>query len=142
MPIAPEQFHEIATQLWTGVTPPKSGEPCSRTVAGRSYYAAYLATRGAARTAYNDPHFDVSHGPLKKFLIEMSGDPHLQAAGHLLQSLCFRREMADYHPEVTLTRDDAEFCLDEAGDLLARISTIQRQLKACQRRIPAAPKQP
>ena len=91
-------MHGISQQLWAGQPVGKTEEACVRTIAGRAYYAAYLSTREALRTAYNDSPYDVGHEPLYEFMIG-SRQPTLMVAGNSLKELFEARVLADYKPQ-------------------------------------------
>src|SRR6266566_9003107 len=129
MPVAPRDFHEVASKLWQGTPVPKLTEPCVRTVAGRAYYSAYLSTREALRAAYGDPTYDVEHTPLATFMIG-AGRPNLKLAGAMLKELRVARELADYELGATLKHSSAEHLVDDALEIISLAPTLQAEFAA------------
>ena len=122
MPIRPEQLYDAAKEL-DGLDPTLvSDEVCARTIANRAYYAAYLATREALRTQYQNPHFDVGHGPLASQL-ESSADAVVSGVGTSLKTLRAAREHSDYRPHQSFNRRlMVPLLLSEARDVVDKVA--------------------
>jgi hypothetical protein len=130
MPITPEDFFAAALALNRLEPPPVSDEVCARTMAGRIYYAAYLATREAIRQQLGKGDFDVSHTALVAEL-RHARDEDVREVGARLRTLKRLRDSADYKPHCRLTKlsvalrmRDARFVLDEVGKLRGRFPQI------------------
>jgi hypothetical protein len=128
MPSTPAEIHEVADRLWQGSQIDKRNEACVRTVAGRSYYAAYTSTRDALRAAYGDPTYDVAHETLFKFLIQYGGK--LGAAGNTLKSLHTARTRADYFLGDTIAHSQAETFVEDALFVLSLRGDVEVELRA------------
>ncbi len=131
MSIRPDDFF-MAAQALNRLKPPLvSDEVCARTMAGRMYYAAYLATREAIRAQTGIHDFDVGHGALITALRHAS-DGDVRTLGRRLSTLRRLRERADYKPHrhvtktaVALRLADARSVLDNAGRLAGRFPQIR-----------------
>ena len=133
MAIHPEDFFSAATALNQSHPPLVSDEVCARTMAGRMYYAAYLATRDALRAQFRTPSFDITHAALAFALIR-AHDSDVQSIGARLQALRRLRERADYKPHHHITRAaaaiqlaNARFVLDNVGRLVGRFPPVRRR---------------
>jgi hypothetical protein len=135
MATTPPDIHKMGEDLWMGSPIAKMLEPCVRTVAGRAYYAAYLSTREALRSAYGDPNYDVGHKPLWSFMIG-SGVTDLKLPGNLLKALNLARERADYDLTDTPTHAAAEALVDDARDVISQQATIESAFRAIAARVP------
>ena len=122
MPIKPDGFRVVAYELHKGQKA-TAGEPCDRTIAGRAYYAAYLATRETVRTAYKDPRFDVRHSELYTAL-KNDPNPDISDVGTRLETLFTLRSRADYRLERTISRLEAGLSVTEADTILAALPKI------------------
>lgn len=122
MPITPDSFCDVAEEIYNR-RKLTDGEPIERTVAGRAYYAAYLATREAVRAAYGNPTFDVDHKVLAHTL-KKSVDSDIADVGTRLDSLRAQRARADYRLNETLSRSDAGLCLVNSRAVLAKLPAI------------------
>src|SRR5690242_16799497 len=94
MSVKPVDIFTVGAQLHKNTIVP-AGEPCSRTVIGRAYYAAYHAVREAVRTSYGLPTADIEHYHLRKTFAQ-SLDPEVADIGIRLASLWAKRRVADY----------------------------------------------
>jgi hypothetical protein len=132
MPITPSDFWNVADALQRGggIT----GEPCSRTVAGRAYYSAYLATREALRHQYGDPSFDVQHAMLAQSLAN-HGDPEVKEIGVKLGTMHILRNRSDYHLASHIRQYDALLSVRESRRVLDLLGNVAG-------RFPVVPRKP
>ena len=133
MPIAPKDFWQVARDLHNRVALP-ADEPCHRTVIGRAYYAAYLATREAVRQRYNDPNFDVHHQTLADAL-KGNADPDVADIGARLDRLFHTRSRADYRMRERIDALTAGLMVSSSEHVIASLPGIQSRIpKGIQRR--------
>ena len=127
MPIQPEVFQAVAKSLNTHQIP--TGEGKHRTIAGRAYYAAFLATREAVKKLHTlGDDYSPSHEVFSQSLARYQGDSDVRRLGHILDGLRLRRVRADYRLNATVSEGDAEVAIDEANDLLALLPTVSAKL--------------
>lgn len=122
MPILPADFARIADQLQFGLSVP-STEPCSRTVAGRAYYAVYLALREAARQKLNSQSFDISHEGLQSFL-DGHTDMYMQTVAEKVKALFALRVISDYWMAETLDKTTVGLHLNDANALVRDLPNV------------------
>lgn len=133
MPIRPDDFFAAAVALNRLKPPLVSDEVCARTMAGRMYYAAYLATREAIREQIGIRELDVGHSALIAAL-KHTPDTDVQVVGTRLLALKRLRERADYRPHhhmtklaVALRMADAQFVLENVPGLRGRLPSVQQR---------------
>lgn len=126
MPIDPREFAEAAEKLRNGVA--IKGEVCARTVAGRAYYAAYLATRQAIRNQYKDPSLNPGHADLYEALKRRGRDSTVQLIGAALAGLYSRRTDADYYPELSMSGSSMTIVVAEAQKVLTLLPNVVGKL--------------
>lgn len=127
MPIQPDIFQEVAKKLNEHQLP--TGEGKYRTVAGRAYYAAYLATRDAVKLLHTmGDDYSPSHEAFSQALAAYQSDPEVSKLGHMLNGLRLRRVRADYKLTLTLNEADAEAAIDETKDLLELLPKVATKL--------------
>jgi uncharacterized protein (UPF0332 family) len=127
MTFRPDQYHEVAKRLSENILP--LGEGRYRTIAGRAYYAAYLATRESLRQVHgfgND--YDPGHENVSNTLASVSGDPQVSKLGNLLNTLRLKRLRADYKLTVHVMESEAEDSVVEAGQVLALLPAVRDRL--------------
>jgi hypothetical protein len=127
MPIRPDDFVEVADRLQFGRSVGEKEERCTRTVAGRAYYAAYLSLRQAARKAVGDPRYNIGHQSLISHLDGYSGE--VERAGVLLRELRYFRELSDYWLDETVDRTSVGLALNNAKGILRDEDKISSKLK-------------
>ena len=128
VPIDPGHFLELARDLRGARPIAAESEPCLRTVAGRAYYAAFLATQDVIRAAYGDPNFEVDHRPLANELQRAGGD--VARVGLKLNSMRSARNRADYRPAESFSDVTAEAALRDAQSVLQLLPTIASRIPA------------
>ncbi|MEP6494945.1 MAG: hypothetical protein ABJF01_19825 [bacterium] len=103
-----------------------------RAVAGRTYYAAYLATRDTVCALAGNPDFKVDHIALTHFLSHTVRDPWVNGFGETLEDLRVKRTHSDYRlsraiepRSVGLTLRDAKFILDNQSELAKRLAGVE-----------------
>lgn len=127
MPFLPDEYHRVAKSLSQRALP--SGEGRYRTIAGRAYYSAYLATREALKRTYGlDDTYTPKHDTLCNTLAEVATDPEIRKLGDLLNALRLRRVHADYHLKRPLEEDVAEDAVEDAEAVLALLPTVAMRL--------------
>jgi uncharacterized protein (UPF0332 family) len=128
MAIPPEAFHSVAKSLVEYTLPPK-GESMYRTVVGRAYYSAFLATCAALRTTHGMP-FDhrLDHELVCNTLAAHVSDPEVKKLGTMLNTLRHMRIDADYKLKLTVLEDDADTAVLDAAVVLKLLPTIAGQL--------------
>lgn len=126
MAIAAQEFYTIGERLHHGLLIPESAksECTARTVAGRIYYAAYLATRETLRSLRRNADYDPGHDQLIQFLRTYATIPAAQRIGERLDDLKKQRTVADYSTNATLPSRavgalmlQAKYILDHQADL-------------------------
>lgn len=129
MTFSPSHFYGIAERLQVGRPIAVGEEATSRTVAGRIYYAAFIATRETLRTMNKNPSYHPGHEPLTQFLKTYPGEPEVQKVGERLEGLRKQRQNADYELELVVgsravgtSMQDAKAVLDAQPLLLAKLS--------------------
>lgn len=127
MTVLPDDVFRVAVALNDRGQP--LGEARDRTIAGRSYYAAYLAIREAIRRRYalsvdyRPGHEDVCNA------LQAPGETEgVRACGILLNTLRLRRVRADYHISQTVQESEAEDAIEEAKELLRRVQAVEASL--------------
>src|SRR4051812_25390742 len=127
MPFLPDEFQAVAKRLSANQLP--TGEGRYRTIAGRAYYAACLATREALRRTHRmGDDYDPGHEPISNALAAVAGDPDVRKLGNLLNTLRLKRLLADYKLNKTLVEDQAEDSVEEAGQVLALLPSVRDRL--------------
>lgn len=129
MAIVAAAFYTVADRMHHGLPLSPTLEECSRTVAGRLYYSAYLATRETLRQLAKNPKYKIDHTPLVNFLRYEVDDTWVEEFGITLDGLRLLRVRADYHPDalvehraVGTTLKDAKFILDQQPELFRRLN--------------------
>lgn len=102
-------------------------ESRARTVAGRIYYSAFLATRELVRKAYKDPDFAPKHAGLCQHLRD-SEDPDVSQIGIRLDGLRALRGRADYQLKKPVTHVDAALRIVDASYIHANLSKIAAKI--------------
>lgn len=103
---------------------PKDAEPTSRSVAGRAYYACYLAVREKLRTV-RGRSYDPNHNDLVRAVLDKTQTAEVVSViGSGLGTLKDLREKADYHPELVVTRGEAENALEIAQEILGKLHVV------------------
>jgi hypothetical protein len=127
MPFLPEEYHRVAKALYHDNRP--TGEGRNRTIAGRAYYSAYLATREALRRTHGfSEGYRPPHDILSQTLAQMDGEPDIKKLGSLLDTLRHTRVHADYKLSIELSEFDAEDAIDAATDILTLLPTVEARL--------------
>lgn len=127
MPFPPEQFCSVAEHLRD--RQPLTGEGRHRTVVGRAYYGAYLATCWAiCRTHRIDPPRDMGHELVADTLARVKGDDDVRRLGDLLNTLRHQRLHADYRMARALDEDQADDAIDDAKKVLELIPAVEPRL--------------
>jgi hypothetical protein len=129
MSFAPGAFYVIAERLFVGMPIDKTDAHCNRTVAGRLYYAAYLATRDTLRTLKGNPDYNLDHEPLTQFLRFVVKDTWVQHYGELLEELRQIRVQSDYRLSLTVDRGDVGLRLRDAKYVLDNQAELGMRLK-------------
>lgn len=127
MPIVPDDLLEAARKLGNDKKPLHSPEACARTIVNRAYYAAYLATREAIRSAYGNPRFDVGHTALAKAFSKDS-DTDVAKIGQRLDTLRILRSTADYHPDRTVDINTARLRVRDAQFILTALPSVASRI--------------
>lgn len=131
MTFPPEDFHRVATDL-KGLKVP-TGEGRYRTISGRAYYSAYLATcRALCRThGFNaDSYFP--HEVVSDTLAAYQSDTDVRTVGTLLHGLRLNRIHADYRLGDELKEDTSDDCVDDAKMLLEVLKRAEPKLPRIQ----------
>ncbi len=127
MPFPPEEFCAVAADLRD--RKPLSGEGRHRTVVGRAYYGAYLATCWAiCRTHRIDPARDMGHETVANTLASVRGDEDLRKLGNLLNTLRFQRIQSDYKLANTVSEDEADDAVGDAKKVLELVAAVAVRL--------------
>lgn len=126
MPLVPLEFNEIADALFHGLPIPRGAERCSRSIAGRAYYSAYLSARNAVRVAFQNPRATITHASFHRFLLAHTGV--MARVGTNLKTLYLHRTRSDYFLSETVLRDEAESCIAGAADVLNDEAELSRDL--------------
>ena len=126
MTILPDDFLQAARELnnQQSVAHP---EARARTVAGRSYYAAFLATRQTIRHAYGDPSFDVDHYVLCRRL-RGDQDTHVSQIGVRLDGLRRLRTRSDYRLARTVSQSDAIKSVSDSNFVVRNLPNIASRI--------------
>ena len=130
MSIKPSDFYDFARDLHSGKD--DKGEACHRTVAGRFYYAAFLAIREVVRTNTADPAYDFKHTQLAGTLTA-DADPDVREMGQRVDALRKLRSKSDYRTASTVSK--MEVSLREAD-----VKAVLRTLPTIQAKIPKPPR--
>lgn len=112
----PEGFREVAEKLRLGGAI-ASSEARNRTIAGRCYYASYLAVSDAMYRHHSvqPSKFEYpNHYDLGQHLAKMQHDDEIKRIGDALVSLLARRKHADYELTRELPEDDADDSVADA----------------------------
>jgi hypothetical protein len=127
MAVVPSDFCSIAESLFNDIKVSSASESCVRTVAGRAYYAAYLAMRQAARDAIGDQGFNIGHTGL---IAHLKGyqDRDVRSVGTVLAELKYYRETSDYWPHETVDRRSVGLALNGAKGIVRDQSKITPKL--------------
>jgi hypothetical protein len=128
VPFRPDGFLQVARQIQGSQIVP-SGEPRYRTIAGRSYYAAYLATCDAISTTHRipaDSYFP--HEVVSTRLAAYNADPDVKKLGNLLNTLRLTRIHADYTRHTELTEDQADDAVTDASAIMTLLATVGPRL--------------
>ena len=127
MPFPPDGFHRVAKDLKELKVP--SGEGRHRTVVGRAYYSAYLATcQAICRVHKIQPPGTMNHKVLSTSLAGFKGDPGVREFGILLNSLRVSRVQADYLMANAVTEDAADDAVEDARKALDMLQTVEKKL--------------
>lgn len=119
MTFPPEGIHDVAKALKALTVP--TGEGRYRTIAGRSYYAAYKATCRALCGKFGfapDSYFP--HETLS-IALATHNDPDVREVGTNLNTLRLKRTHADYTLGKAFDEDAADDSVDESKALLAMV---------------------
>jgi hypothetical protein len=127
MPFLPDQYHQVAKSLSEKTLP--TGEGRYRTIAGRAYYAAYLATRETLKQVHGlDESYTPEHEKLCNTLAEVTTDPDVRKVGDLLNGLRMLRVRADYRLQKPVDEFAADDAVEDAAAILALLPTIAKRL--------------
>jgi len=125
--LLPDEFLSVAKTLSTQTAP--SGEPRYRTITGRCYYAAYLATRDAICVRYGfPPDSYLKHELVCNTLAAVDTDPDVRKLGNLLSTLKLSRRHADYTLKKALDETISDDALVDAAAAIALVDAVKDRL--------------
>jgi hypothetical protein len=128
MPFPPDGFLAVAKKLSNGETVP-AGEGRNRTIAGRSYYAAYLATCEAMRRTHGfPPDAGFPHEALCQALRGRDVDLKVRAFGTMLDSMRLNRIHADYKSARPFADDKSDDSLHDAEQAFVMLPQVEKRL--------------
>jgi len=128
VPFLPDGFLEVAEKMQQRRLAP-SGEARDRTITGRSYYAAYLATCDAICSQYGyQPDAYLPHEAVSTTLAAVQGDPSVRLLGTRLDSLRLLRKHADYTRRKPLTEDQSDDAVEHAKKVLELLPSVAGRL--------------
>lgn len=126
MPFDPHHFGVVASNLSRQL--PCTGEAAYRTIAGRVYYASYLATREAIRVRHGlSDDYRPGHEDLCNQLATFA-DTEVRDLGNRLNSLRMMRVKADYNLRNVVYEHDADNAADDYEPLLALLAQVTQKL--------------
>lgn len=127
MTFSPEEFHRVAADL-QGLKVP-TGEGRYRTISGRAYYSAYLATcRALCRTHGFSANSFFPHQLVSDTLASYQSDADVKTVGTLLHGLRLSRIHADYRLGDELEEDTSDDSVDDAKTLLEVLRRAEPKL--------------
>jgi uncharacterized protein (UPF0332 family) len=127
MSIDPGDYYRAAEQL--SRRQPLVDEVRHRTVAGRAYYAAFLATRDAIKRVHHlGEEYSPRHDTFCDQLARYRTEPEVSKLGHRLHALRLRRVEADYKLRATVREDDADLSMEDADSILRALPGLEARL--------------
>jgi hypothetical protein len=128
VPFRPEDFLAAARKISLNEVLP-SGEARYRTIAGRSYYAAYLATCEAIIIQHKLPDGAyLPHATVSETLAAYEKDIDVKKLGGDLNSLRLLRIRADYRCRMELVEDQSDDAMTYATTILAALPSVRAKL--------------
>ncbi len=127
MALPPDAFFDVAKLI--SQQKPLTGEARYRTVVGRAYYGAYLATCWEICKRHNiNPPTSLPHEAVSDTLARVQGDDPVRKLGDLLNGLRHSRVHADYRIAKDLIEDQADDALVDAEAVLKLLPTVAARL--------------
>jgi len=127
VPFRADGFLDVAGKLKNRQLP--TGEARDRTIAGRSYYAAYLATCDAICALHRLPlDAYLPHETVSDTLAAYVADPDVKKLGTLLGTLRHLRHHADYIRQKNLLEQQSDDAVDYAQDVFTLLPTVATKL--------------
>ena len=124
MPIQPTDFLTAAIQLdRRGQI--KHDEARLRTLVGRAYYACYLEIRRVGRRELGNPRFKPFHRSMCVTL-KQHKDHDIAELGERLDQLRELRRIADYEPDKTVQRLEAQLILAHAVEVVNQVTKVAK----------------